>query len=65
MTIQALYSFASSNNLLNKDIGEVIDKYINHISSSTLDYKKEDCQIIDYKNKIEFSTEDILQLFTS
>lgn len=77
MTIRELYIFAQSHALLDKSVGLVIDEYIKHISvhnNNTLAHSnimnnqgnesmsKSD---IDYKNKVEFSTEDVLELFST
>ena len=76
MTIRELYIFAQSHTLLDKSIGLVIDEYIKHISvhnntlahsnitnnpsSVSMSKSKE-----DMKNKVEFSTEDVLKLFST
>ena len=76
MTIRELYTFAQSHTLLDKSVGLVIDEYIKHISvhNNTLAHSSiinnQDNGImsksdIDYKNKIEFSTEDVLKLFST
>ena len=76
MTIRELYTFAQSHTLLDQSVGLVIDEYIKPISvhNNTLAHSnimnnqgsgpmsKPD---IDYKNKIEFSTEDVLKLFST
>ena len=76
MTIRELYIFAQSHTLLDKSVGLVIDEYIKHISvhNNTLApssiINNQDNEImsksdIDYKNKVEFSTEDVLKLFST
>ena len=76
MTIRELYTFAQSHTLLDKSVGLVIDEYIKHISvhNNTLAHSSiinnQDNGImsksdIDYKNKVEFSTEDVLKLFST
>ena len=76
MTIRELYSFAQSHTLLDKSVGLVIDEYIKHISihNNTLahssiknnqDSNSMSKSTIDYKNKVEFSTEDVLELFST
>lgn len=75
MTIRELYTFAQSYALLDKSIGLVIDEYIKHISvhnntlahgniinnqGNNMSKPKE-----DLKNKVEFSTEDVLELFST
>ena len=76
VTIRELYAFAQSHALLDKSVGLVIDEYIKHISvhNNTLAHSnimnnqgnesmsKSDT---DYKNKVEFSTEDVLELFST
>lgn len=76
MTIRELYIFAQSHTLVKKSIRLVIDEYIKHISvhNNTLAHSnimnnqgsesmsKSD---IDYENKVEFSTEDVLELFST
>nr|DAJ67856.1 MAG TPA: hypothetical protein [Crassvirales sp.] len=76
VTIRELYIFAQSHALLDKSIGLVIDEYIKHISvhnntlahSSIMNNQDNDSMSksnIDYKNKVEFSTEDVLELFST
>lgn len=76
MTIRELYIFAQSYALLDKSVGLVIDEYIKHISvhNNTLahsnimnnqDNESMSKSDIDYKNKVEFSTEDVLELFST
>ena len=76
MTIRELYIFAQSYALLDKSIGLVIDEYIKHISvhNDTLAHSSimnnqgsgpMSKSHIDYKNKVEFSTEDVLELFST
>ena len=76
MTIRELYIFAQSHTLLDKSIGLVIDEYIKHISvhnhtlahSSITNNQSNEYMSksnIDYKNKVEFSTEDVLELFST
>lgn len=76
MTIRELYIFAQSHTLVKKSMRLVIDEYIKHISvhNNTLAHgnimnnqgsesmSKSD---IDYENKVEFSTEDVLELFST
>lgn len=76
MTVKELYIFAQSYNLLEENIEIVLNKYIKHISipnnalayNSTID-KQNNINISksenDYKNKVEFSTEDVLKLFST
>ena len=76
MTIRELYIFAQSHALLDKSVGLVIDEYIKHISvhNDTLAHSNimnnqgsgpMSKPHIDYKNKVEFSTEDVLELFST
>lgn len=76
MTIRELYIFAQSHALLDKSVGLVIDEYIKHISvhnnalahRSTMNNQADESMSksnIDYKNKVEFSTEDVLELFST
>lgn len=76
MTIRELYTFAQSRALLDKSVGLVIDEYIKHISvhndtlahSSIMNNQGSEPMSkphIDYKNKVEFSTEDVLELFST
>lgn len=76
VTIKELYIFAQSHALLDKSVGLVIDEYIKHISvhNNTLahsnimnnqDNESISKSNIDYKDKVEFSTEDVLELFSS
>lgn len=76
VTIRELYIFAQSHALLDKSVGLVIDEYIKHISvhndtlahSSIMNNQGSGSMSksrIDYKNKVEFSTEDVLELFST
>ena len=76
MTIRELYTFAQSHTLLDKSVGLVIDEYIKHISvhNDTLAHSNimnnqgsgpMSKPHTDYKNKVEFSTEDVLELFST
>lgn len=72
MTIRELYIFAQSHALLDKSVGLVIDEYIKHISAhnntlahSNIMNNQGSESNIDYKNKVEFSTEDVLELFST
>ena len=76
MTIRELYTFAQSHALLDKSVGLVIDEYIKHISvhNNTLAHSSimnnqgsgpMSKPYTDYKNKVEFSTEDVLELFST
>lgn len=76
LTIKELYTFAQIHNLQDKNIGFVIDEYLKYISvhNSTLASGNTDVHntnitgsrsSIDYKNKVEFSTEDVLELFST
>ena len=76
MTIRELYIFAQSHALLDKSVGLVIDEYIKHISvhNDTLAHGgitnnqgngSMSKSNIDYKNKVEFSIEDVLELFST
>lgn len=76
MTIRELYIFAQSYALLDKSVGLVIDEYIKHISvhNNTLAHsnimnnqgnESMSKSNTDYKNKVEFSTEDVLELFST
>ena len=76
VTIRELYTFAQSHALLDKSVGLVIDEYIKHISvhNNTLAHsnimnnqgnESMSKSSIDYKNKVEFSTEDVLKLFST
>ena len=75
MTIRELYIFAQSHTLLDKSVGLVIDEYIKHISvhNNTLAHgnimSNQDNNMSkskeDLKNKVEFSTEDVLELFST
>lgn len=76
MTIRELYIFAQSHALLDKSVGLVIDEYIKHISvhnnalahRNTMNNQADGSMSksnIDYKNKVEFSTEDVLELFST
>ena len=63
VTIRELYIFAQSHALLDKSVGLVIDEYIKHISvhNNTLAHSN----IMNNQGKVEFSTEDVLELFST
>ena len=76
MTIRKSYINVQSYTLLDKSVGLVIDEYIKHISvhNNTLAHsnimnnqgnESMSKSHIDYKNKVEFSTEDVLKLFST
>lgn len=76
VTIRELYIFAQSHTLLDKSVGLVIDEYIKHISvhnnilahsniMNNQDNESVSKSNIDYRNKIEFSTEDVFELFST
>ena len=76
MTIRELYIFAQSYALLDKSVGLVIDEYIKHISThnntlthSSIRNNQDNDSVnksnIDYKNKVEFNEEDVLELFST
>lgn len=64
MTIQDLYIFACKQDLLNKDVYEVLNKFkaslhIDNINDS------DDITIGIFGSKVEFTYEDVLELFSS
>ena len=63
MTIQELYIFANKNNLLNKDIYDVINKF-NNSSKPTQEIVNRDKSYV-VLDKIEWSYEDVIELFSS
>lgn len=59
MTIQDLYYYALNHSLLDVEVDDVIREYIKeHLK---------DIQIkpVDYFTKVEYTTEDVLELFSS
>ena len=64
MTIQELYVFACKNDLLEKDVYQVINKF-NNFS------KSQPSQVINYTDnqfhitKVEWSFEEVMELFSS
>lgn len=75
MTIRELYIFAQSHTLIDKSVGLVIDEYIKHISvhnhtltqNNIMSNQDSDMSNLkkDLDNKVEFSTEDVLELFST
>lgn len=76
MTIRELYIFAQSHALLDRSVGLVLDEYIKYISVpnntsahsnivNNQDSEPMSKSNIDYENKVEFSTEDVLKLFST
>ena len=75
MTIRELYIFAQSHTLIDKSVGLVIDEYIKHISvhnhtltqNNIMSNQDSDMSNLkkDLDNKVEFRTEDVLELFST
>jgi hypothetical protein len=59
MTIQSLYHYALNHSLLNVEVDDVIREYIKeHLKELQL-------KPVDYFTKVEYTTEDVLELFSS
>lgn len=71
MTIQELYIFACKNDLYNKDVYEVINKFNKLNTQSTPSSFNSSIEIDDelspiaFFNKLEWSTSDVLELFST
>lgn len=66
MTISELYNYAKCHNLLDQSVGAVIDEYIKHISvHNDTSNNKNLIRDNNFNNKVEFSTEDVLKLFST
>ena len=66
MTISELYNYAKCHNLLDQSIGVVMDSYIEHISvHNDTSNNKNLIRDNNFNNKVEFSTEDVLKLFST
>lgn len=63
MTIQELYIFACKNDLLDKDIYQVINKFHSLSESSNIQVNNEDNPF--HITKVYWSFEEIMELFSS
>lgn len=64
MTIQELYVFACKNDLLDKDIYQVINKF-NNFSKSQSSQVINDTDNPFHITKVEWSFEEVMELFSS
>ena len=64
MTIQELYVFACKNDLLEKDIYQVINKF-NNFSKSQSSQSINDTDNPFHITKVEWSFEEVMELFSS
>lgn len=64
MTIQELYVFACKNDLLDKDVYQVINKF-NNFSKSQSSKSINDTDNSFHINKVEWSFEEVMELFSN
>ena len=64
MTIQELYVFACKNDLLEKDIYQVINKF-NNFSKSKTSQAINDTDNSFHITKVEWSFEEVMELFSN
>ena len=64
MTIQELYVFACKNNLLEKDVYQVINKF-NNFSKSQPSQAINDTDNTFHITKVEWSFEEVMELFSN
>ena len=64
MTIQELYVFACKNDLLEKDVYQVINKF-NNFSKSQSSQAINDIDNTFHVTKVEWSFEEVMELFSS
>ena len=64
MTIQELYVFACKNDLLDKDVYQVINKF-NNFSKSQSSQAINDTDNSFHITKVEWSFEEVMELFSS
>ena len=63
MIIQELYIFACKNDLLDKDIYQVINKFHNFSESSSIQVTNENNPF--HVTKVHWSFEEVMELFSS
>lgn len=64
MTIQELYIFACKNNLLDKDIYQVINKFNNFSKPQPIQVANDNNNSSNI-TKVEWSFEEVMELFSS
>ena len=65
MTVRELYDYAISHSLLDKQIDDVLAIYYNRETSLNTPIQQSDLSNNDLLNKVEWSIEDVLWLFSN
>lgn len=65
MTVRELYDYSISHSLLDKQIDDVLAIYYNKETSLNTPIQQSDLSNNDILNKVEWSIEDVLWLFSS
>lgn len=65
MTVRELYDYAISHSLLDKEINEVLAIYYNKETSLNTPIQQNNLSNDDILNKVEWSIEDVLWLFSN
>ena len=65
MTVRELYDYAISHSLLDKQVDDVLAIYYNKETSLNTPIQQSDLSNNDILNKVEWSIEDVLWLFSS
>ena len=65
MTVRELYNYAISHSLLDKEINEVLAIYYNKETSLNTPIQQNNLSNDDILNKVEWSIEDVLWLFSN
>ena len=65
MTVRELYDYSISHSLLDKQIDDVLAIYYNKETSLNTPIQQSDLSNNDILNKVEWSIEDVLWLFSN
>ena len=65
MTVRELYDYAISHSLLDKQVDDVLAIYYNKETSLNTPIQQSDLSNNDILNKVEWSIEDVLWLFSN
>ena len=65
MTVRELYDYAISHSLLDQQVDDVLAIYYNKETSLNTPIQQSDLSNTDILNKVEWSIEDVLWLFSN
>lgn len=65
MTVRELYDYATSHSLLDQQVDDVLAIYYNKETSLNTPIQQSDLSNNDILNKVEWSIEDVLWLFSN